>query len=79
VEAVPLDVANAPRAQLVRPGVSHGAAPAASGKTYVVQQGDSIFRIASRYNVSQQSLMRANGISDPRKMRAGMKLIIPLE
>jgi LysM repeat protein len=81
VEAVPVDVSNAPRAQLVRPSVSHGAAPepAVSGKTYVVQAGDSIFRIASRHKVSQQSLMRANGISDPRKMRTGMKLAIPLE
>jgi LysM repeat protein len=79
VEAVPVDVSNAPRAQLVRPSVSHGSAPAASGTTYVVQPGDSIFRIASRHKVSQQSLMRANGISDPRKMRTGMKLTIPLE
>jgi LysM repeat protein len=80
VEAVPIDVANAPRARLVRPGVNHGAAPvASSGTTYVVQPGDSIFRIASRHKVSQQSLMRANGISDPRKMKTGMKLSIPLE
>jgi LysM repeat protein len=79
VEAMPVDVSNAPRAQLVRPAVSHAAAPAASGKTYVVQPGDSIFRIASRHKVSQQSLMRANGISDPKKMKTGMKLTIPLE
>jgi LysM repeat protein len=79
VEAVPVDVTNAPRAQMVRPSVNHEAAPAASGKTYVVQPGDSIFRIASRHKVSQQSLMRANGISDPRKMKTGMKLAIPLE
>jgi LysM repeat protein len=79
VEAVPVDVVNAPRAQLVRPGVSQPSEPVGSGTTYVVQQGDSIFRIASRHKVSQQSLMRANGITDPRKMRAGMKLVIPLE
>jgi LysM repeat protein len=79
VEAVPVDVSNAPRAQLVRPGVNHGTAAAASGASYVVQPGDSIFRIASRHKVSQQSLMRANGISDPRKMKTGMKLTIPLE
>jgi LysM repeat protein len=79
VEAVPVDVANAPRARLVRPSVSHGAAPASSARTYVVQPGDSIFRIASRHKVSQQSLMKANGISDPRKMKTGMKLAIPLE
>lgn len=79
VEAVPVDVANAPRAQLVRPKAGQASSPFGSDATYVVQQGDSIFRIASRHKVSQQSLMRANGISDPRKMKAGMKLVIPLE
>jgi LysM repeat protein len=73
VEAVAVDVTNAPRALMVRPAT----APAASGQTYVVQPGDSIFRIASRYKVGQESLMRANGITDPRKMRVGMKLTIP--
>jgi LysM repeat protein len=78
VEAVPVDVSNAPRAMMVRPAVKHDdASSVASGTSYVVQSGDSIFRIASRHKVSQQSLMRANGISDPRKMRVGMKLAIP--
>jgi LysM repeat protein len=87
VEAV--DVTNAPKAQLVRPKVVPGTQPretesarsfepvAASGKTHLVQQGDSIFRIASRYNVDQKALMRANSITDPRKMKIGMKLVIP--
>jgi LysM repeat protein len=80
VEAV--DLAGSPKAQLVRPNVVRGvdaaAAPvAASGKSYVVQPGDSIFRIASRFKVSQDSLMRANGIADPRKMKTGMRLSIP--
>lgn len=83
VEALPVDTSGAPRALLVRPNpqsTASSAAPAtAGGTTYVVQPGDSIFRIASRHKVSQQSLMRANGISDPRKMKAGMKLTIPLE
>ena len=49
----------------------------ASGKTYVVQPGDSIWRIANRCKVSEQALMRANGITDARKMKTGMKLVIP--
>lgn len=78
VEAAPADISNAPRAMMVRPAVNHdGAPPAASGTSYVVRPGDSIFRIANRHKVSQQSLMRVNGISDPRKMRVGMKLTIP--
>jgi len=52
-------------------------APAASGKSYVVQPGDSIWRIANRFKISQDKLMQVNGISDARKMKNGMKLVIP--
>jgi LysM repeat protein len=73
VEAI--DITNAPKAQLVKS--NRAESPAASGDSYVVQAGDSIWRIANRYNVSQDALMRANGITDARKMRTGMKLVIP--
>lgn len=73
-----IDVSNAPRAQLVRPNVSGGSqAAAASGKSYVVKSGDSIWRIANRYKVNQDALMKANGITDARKMKVGMNLVIP--
>lgn len=75
VEAV--DVHSAPRAILVRPNDSTQAGPVASGVTHVVQPGESIFRIASRHKISQDALMRANGITDPRKMRVGARLVIP--
>lgn len=86
VEAV--DVNNAPKAQLIRPNVNRIEntprtaaevipAGAAEGKSYVVQQGDSVWRIANRFKISQDALMRANGISDAKKMKTGMKLVIP--
>jgi len=74
---VAVDVSAAPRAILVRPNSSSQTTPAASGKTHIVQPGESIFRIASRHKVSQDALMRANGITDPRKMRVGARLVIP--
>lgn len=86
VEAVPVDVAGAPKAQPVRATAKGpretparpGTTPVGtSGKSYVVQPGDSIWRIANRCKVSQDALMRANGISDARKMKTGMKLVIP--
>jgi nucleoid-associated protein YgaU len=81
VEALPVDVANAPRAQLVRPNRSSSSAAgepsAASGTSYVVKSGDSIYRIATKYKVNQDDLMRANQITDPRKMKIGMTLRIP--
>lgn len=77
VEALPVDVRNAPRAQLVKPNVSRETPGAATGRTYEVQNGDSVWRIANRFKVSQDALMKANGISDARKMKVGMKLVIP--
>lgn len=78
-----VDVRDAPRAQLVRPN-AHPAATAqqpapsaASGKTYVVQNGDSVWRIANRFKVNQDALMKANGIADAKKMKVGMNLVIP--
>ncbi len=74
-------VTDAPKAALAsRPAtpVSNSTAPVAtSGKTYVVQQGDSVWGIANRFKVKQDQLMRANGISDARKIKAGMSLAIP--
>ncbi|RYD20058.1 MAG: LysM peptidoglycan-binding domain-containing protein [Verrucomicrobiaceae bacterium] len=76
-----VDVRDAPRAQLVRPNTrpaaAQPAAPAASGKSYVVQNGDSVWRIANRFKVSQDALMKANGIADAKKMKVGMNLVIP--
>ncbi len=58
--------------------VGNGTTPvAASGKTYTVQQGDSVWRIANRFKVNQEQLMKANGISDARKIQPGMSLSIP--
>jgi LysM repeat protein len=76
VEAVPVDVRGAPRAQLVRPSPA-AAAPNSGKKTYVVQSGDNIWRIANRFGVKQEALMKANGITDARKMKIGTNLIIP--
>ena len=51
--------------------------PPPPGKSYVVQNGDSVWRIANRFKVSQEALMKANGISDAKKMKVGMSLVIP--
>lgn len=77
VEALPVDTSNAPRAQMVKPTINRSALVAASGKSYVVQNGDSIWRIANRFKVNQDALMKANSISDARKMKVGMSLVIP--
>jgi lipoprotein-anchoring transpeptidase ErfK/SrfK len=41
------------------------------GGTYSVQPGDVLQRIASRFDVTPEVLQKLNGLSDPRKLRAG--------
>jgi LysM repeat protein len=43
----------------------------------VVKSGDNLTRIASRHSVKQDAIMKANGITDPGKIRIGMSLVIP--
>lgn len=53
--------------------------PFSSAKTmtHVVGPSETLWRISRTYNVDMQTLMRANGLSDPTKIANGQKLIIP--
>ncbi|MCG5031812.1 LysM peptidoglycan-binding domain-containing M23 family metallopeptidase [Mesosutterella sp. OilRF-GAM-744-9] len=68
-QAVPLG--GSPAAAPVRP-----AAKPATG-TYVVQRGDTLYRIAKNHGVSVHALMSENGITDPTKLETGRTLKIP--
>ncbi len=48
-----------------------------SGKRYTVKSGDTVWRIASRYKVSRENLLKINGLTDPRKLYAGREIKIP--
>lgn len=48
-----------------------------SNIVYVVQTGDTLFRIAQQYDVQVADLALANGISDPTLIYPGQQLIIP--
>lgn len=74
-------------AVLVRPKVTReaeaarpaepAAAPASSGKKYTVKNGDTFWKIAKANGTTPDAVMKSNGITDPRKLRAGMQLIVP--
>lgn len=49
----------------------------AEARTVVVKKGETCYRIAKANGVSAASLMSANEISDPTKLRVGQKLRIP--
>jgi LysM repeat protein len=61
-------------------GSSGGAAagPAATtGDNHTVQRGDTLTRIALRYGVTVEALMRANGLTSGQNIYAGQQLVIP--
>jgi LysM repeat protein len=45
---------------------------------YVVQEGDSLYGIALKFDVSTEDLMRANGLLDPNFLVVGQELFIPV-
>lgn len=65
--------------QLVIP--TGGSAPAdlsaSTPGTHVVQQGENLYRIALRYNVTVSALAAANGIANPNLVYVGQVLYIP--
>ncbi|RQD74678.1 MAG: LysM peptidoglycan-binding domain-containing protein [Candidatus Syntrophonatronum acetioxidans] len=44
---------------------------------YVMQEEDSIFNVAQRFNVSIDAIMRANKIEDPDLIYPGQKILVP--
>jgi LysM repeat protein len=48
-----------------------------SHKIYIVAKGDNPVTIARKLKVSYDELIALNHIDDPRKLRAGQKLLIP--
>lgn len=68
----------APKAMLVKAEIPKAQPVVVAGnQTYLVQPGDSVWRISNKYKVSQEALMQLNGMSEPRELRSGMTLKIP--
>jgi murein DD-endopeptidase MepM/ murein hydrolase activator NlpD len=55
-----------------------GVQPASGGTTvHVVQRDETLYRIALRYGTTIEAIAEANGISDPRYIAVGQRLLIP--
>ena len=61
---------------LISAGV-HPVAAQSGGPVYYVQSGDTLSSIASRFNLTVDELMAANGLSDPNLVSVGQPLVIP--
>lgn len=60
------------------PAIDAGAQDAQPDRpVYIVQEGDSLWSIATRFGVSLDDLTSLNGISDPNQVSAGTRLMIP--
>jgi LysM repeat protein len=56
---------------------SPGPSPTATQIFYTVEQGDTLFSIAAKYNGNVCTLMAVNNITDPSTLAVGQKLLIP--
>ncbi len=59
------------------PGTVTPAAGTTSGQVYVVQEGDTLFGIATRFRVRVMALAQANGITNINLIYIGQRLVIP--
>lgn len=50
-----------------------------NAETYQVKKGDTLEKIAKKYNVSVEELKKVNNITDEKKIREGLKLKIPVK
>lgn len=65
------------RVQVSSSSSSSRSVASASGGSYTVRSGDTMYSLSRRFGTSVSSLMRANGMSSARDLRAGMTLRIP--
>ena len=52
--------------------------PAPEMIKYIVQEGDTLYDIALRYDVSMEELIRINKLQNPNSLAVGQELLIPL-
>ena len=76
--------ASNPQSSLKQPGnapVTSPKPPATSGnyKTYRVEKGDTLNKIAALSHTSPENLAKINNIGDPRKLKVGTEIKVPKE
>jgi LysM repeat protein len=70
-------VAPSPPPVQVEPTAAPPPPAVTGGCYYVVRRGDTLFSIARRFGTTIGAIAQANGLSNPRYIRAGQRLIIP--
>ncbi|MBL9131161.1 MAG: LysM peptidoglycan-binding domain-containing protein [Verrucomicrobiaceae bacterium] len=52
-------------------------APKSSARSHTLAEGETLYRLSTKYGVSVDALIKANSIKNPNAMRPGTKLVIP--
>lgn len=72
------DVASTSSTTVATAPAATPAPPATAMKRkYTAKAGDTFWKIARAHGTTPEVIMKANGISDPRKLRVGMQLSVP--
>jgi murein DD-endopeptidase MepM/ murein hydrolase activator NlpD len=74
---VPASGVTAAAAPATAAPASEPSAPSGSGDVYVVQRGDSVYKIARRYGTTVQAIVATNNLANPSVLYAGQQLLIP--
>lgn len=61
----------------IEPALSQDTSEETPSLLYTVKGGDTLFRIATRYGLTVNDLVRANNVADPTVIYLGQQLIIP--
>ena len=61
------------------PGSVRALPPKDGFSVYTVRSGDTLSAIAQRHEVLQKSIVEANGLADPNRIRAGQPLYVPTQ
>ena len=79
VQQLPGSIAEAATAAMAAPAQGASNAPVAMGDMaeYTVVKGDNPYKIAKKFKITPEELMKANNITDPKKIQIGQKLKIP--
>ncbi len=60
------------------PGIAPSSAPASRTVPYTIKSKDSLIRIAKRHGVDWKDIAKANGNVDPKRLKVGRVLNIPV-
>jgi LysM repeat protein len=62
-----------------QPTAAAPATPAGPEDVYIVQPGDTLLGIATRFNILVEDILRANNLSNPDYVFSGQRLVIPVQ